>query len=351
MLKKERLKQFQYTTVAFMLVTPLFGLLLTKHAAAAELTRRSIVVASPIAGVVTNHTYKFRVNTAITIGSIEVEYCTNSPFIGTSCDAPSGFSLTAASMGTQTGLTGFSIHPSSTTNKLILTRIPVAVTPVANTEITVEDITNPSTVHQTVFVRISTFASNNASGIRGDRGTVVYSTASGLAVGGYVPPYLKFCVGITVALDCSSTVGNYLNFGELSSTATRAVTSQFAVSTNDPTGYVATLSGLTLTSGNNVIPAINPSGPSRTGVSQFGLNLRANSNPGVGADKVGQGTATINPNYDVSNEFRFENGTITSGVKSTDFNVFTVSYIANISPTQPTGVYISTITYIATVSF
>lgn len=353
MLEPINKKVYKYAKVTLLtLVASLvyFGIF-SSTVSAAELTNRSIVVGTSEISTSTSHRYNFNVNTSITIGSLEIEYCTNSPYPGTPCTAPVGFNLAIASMGSQSGLTGFNIDPSTTTNKLILSRVPAGVSPTVNTSITVNNITNPSTPNQTVFVRISTFATNDASGIRGDRGTVAFSTARQLIVNGFVPPYLTFCVANIVAPDCSSTVGNYLDFGELSSSTTKAVTSQFAVATNDVSGYVTTVSGLTLTSGNNTINALTTGSISLPGTPQFGLNLRANSSPLVGSDKTGVGTGVPNTDFDTPNSYIFKNGNIASSPLSTEFNLFTVSYIANVSSSQPPGVYISTLTYITTVSF
>ncbi len=342
----------RYATMTLLIIVASFvNLLIPLKAGAAELTSRSIVVASSVSSALTNHRYNFRVNGAITIGSLEIEYCTNTPLIGAPCVAPAGFSLVSSSMGAQTGLTGFSIHPSTTTNRLILGRTPSGVVPPTTAAITVNSINNPSTPNQAVFVRISTFATNNATGIRGDNGSVVFATTRSLNVSGFVPPYLTFCVGNTVAADCSSATGNYLDFGELTNLTTRTVTSQFAAATNDNTGYVATVSGLTLISGNNIIPGLVTPTVSLPGTSQFGINLRANSSPVVGTDKTGVGTGVPAAAFNTPNNYAFQNGNIVSSPKSTDFNVFTVTYIANVAPNQPPGIYISTFTFIATVSF
>lgn len=345
----QKINRFWYALAALMLMVPLY--VFTGAVLAAELKHRSIVVGTTVVSAVTSHRYNFQITSSISVGSLEIEYCTNSPLVGASCTAPSGLSLDAAAMGTQTGLTGFTIHPSTTANKLILTRPAAGVTPTVNASLTVNNITNPGTPNQTVFVRISTFASTNASGIRGDKGTVAFSTTRQLKVNGFVPPYLTFCVGNTVANDCSSAVGNYLSFGELSSNTTSAVSSQFAVATNDYTGYFTTITGITLTSGNNTISANSSPSPSIPGTSQFGLNLRANSNPQIGAEKSGVGSGTASSEFNTPNVFTFKPGTLASSTKSTDFNVFTVSYIANIVPGQAPGVYSSTITFITTVSF
>ncbi len=352
MLTKKINNEVRYTLVALaLLLAPLFCCLHPLGVSAAPLEQRSIRVGSSVAAAITTHRFQFRIVNPISLGSIEFEYCTNSPFVGGACTAPTGFSLTNASLTGQTGATGFTIHPNTTTNKLILGRGPAAVAPPVNATYTIANVNNPSQARQTVFVRISTFASNNGTGARGETGTVVFSTARGLSIGGFVPPYLIFCVANTVNANCTITEGNYLSFGELSPTTTQAVTSQFAVATNDPAGYVTTVSGVTLTSGNNVIPALTSATPSTPGVSQFGINLKANTTPTVGSNPSGVGTGVPQPNYNTTNSFAFNSGNLVISTLPSDFNVFTVSYIANVSSGQPPGVYSSTITYITTVLF
>jgi hypothetical protein len=167
----------------------------------------------------------------------------------------------------------------------------------------------------------------------------------------FVPPYIIFCVAVSVAPDCSSSTGSNLDLGELSRTATKAATSQFAGATNDPSGYVVSMFGTTMTSGNNVLNTSPVPTPSTIGTSQYGLNLRANAIPSVGQNPLGAGTATPSADYDIPNQFVFRQGTIANSNISTDFNTFTVSYIVNIPAGQAPGVYSTTLTYIATAQF
>jgi hypothetical protein len=156
---------------------------------------------------------------------------------------------------------------------------------------------------------------------------------------------------VTVALDCSTAGGEFLGFGELSSSQTKYMTSQYSGATNDPGGYSTSLTGITMTSGSNFIPALNLPTNSQVGVSQFGMNLRANSIPGVGNDPSGVGTSAIAPDYASPNQFTFKDQVLSSSNTSTDFNLFTVSYIVNITGSQPAGIYNTTLTYIATAAF
>lgn len=321
------------------------------RADAAQILNRSVNIGSSSATIATNHRFSFGIVTPAVVGSIEFEYCINSPQIGAPCVAPAGLSVNSATLQNQTGVTGFTMHSATASNRIVISRVPVASSP-QQASYLFDGVMNPSAEQESVFVRISTFATDDASGVRIDEGAVVFTTARSLMTTGYVPPYLTFCVGLTVAVNCSTTDGNFIDFGELRRTAPAIGTSQFAGATNDTTGYIVSVHGNTLTSGNNLIPALAPGGASATGTSQYGLNLRQNSAPGVGQNPAGTGTSVVQPGYNSPNVFRFVSGdTITSSQLPTNFNRFTVSYLINVSQSQQPGVYAATMTYVATASF
>jgi hypothetical protein len=325
-------------------------LLWYKSASANPLSTRSVTVGSSAPGTVTTHRYNFNIDTVNTVGSIEFEYCTNSPEIGSSCNAPPGLNVSAANISAQTGETGFAIDPSTTANRLVISRA-AGLTSAIPVSYTFSNVTNHSAPFYTVFVRVATFSSTDGTGSRVDSGAVAFATTSAISVSGFVPPYLTFCVGVVVALNCVNASGTSLDFGELSKTQPRFLTSQFSVATNDPGGYSTTLAGTTMTSGNNIIPGLAPPQTSQPGTSQFGMNLRANSNPAVGANPTGVGTGAISPNYNIPNQYFFNNQVIASSPIPSDFNLFTVSYVVNVSDAQSPGVYSTTLTYIASAAF
>lgn len=336
------------TGASLVVVAPL--LLFYSAAKAAPLSSRSVDVGSSIVSANTNHFFQFTFPGVASVGSIEFEYCTNSPQIDAPCSAPAGLDLTGATLTAQNGETGFSIDASSSSNRLVLTRAP-SMTSAIPASYNFTNIINQSTPNQTAYVRIATYGSSDATGPVIDEGAVAYATVNLINVSGFVPPYLTFCVGVTVALNCSSATGSQLSFGELSKTSPNAVSSQFSVATNDPTGYSTTIVGTTMTSGNNIIPALATPAGSQPGVSQFGINLVGNANPSIGANPAGVGTGTPSPNYSTPNQFSFNNNVVALSPLPTEFTAFTVSYLANVSTAQPAGVYTTTLTYITTVSF
>ena len=144
-------------------------------------------------------------------------------------------------------------------------------------------------------MRIYTYATNNGSGVETDKGAAAFSTSGSFGTAAFVPPHLDFCVGVTVDARCNSATGNSVSFGDLKTNVVSSVTTQCAIATNDPTGYVIYSLGSTMTSGNNVIPSISSPNPSVAGIAQFGINLRANNNPQKGQNVFGQLGSSVDP--------------------------------------------------------
>lgn len=319
-------------------------------AAPGVLSTRSVTVDSATVNAVTAHTFRFTIPSYQQLGSIKFEYCENNPFVNTPCTAPTGLNVSGATLAVQTGETGFTLMAPSSPNMLILTRSAVAASGVP-VMYRFQNIQNPDTAPKTVYVRISTYIATDATGSTTDEGSVIFAASRNISVNGYVPPYLTFCVGVTIAVNCSSAEGSQLDFGELSKNATRALKSEYSGASNDVSGFATTIYGGTMTSGNNVIEPIASPSPSLPGTSQFGANVRANSNPGIGSEPQGPGTSTAAAQYGGQNQFFFGSQVISSSPISTDFKKFTVSYIVNIPANQRPGVYVTTITYIASASF
>lgn len=320
------------------------------HSNALPLPLRSVRVDHSAPGVVTTHVFNFNIPTNSIVGSTVFEYCTNDPFLDTPCTPPDGLDLSAANLDSESGDTGYSIDAATTTNnRLVITR-PPTISNVGPSQYVFSNVVNPSTAG-TVYVRITLHASTDGTGPYNDGGGVVFGIVPRLTTSAFVPPFLIFCTGVTVAPDCSSTSGSNIDLGELSPITPKTATSQFAGATNDLTGFFTNLVANTMTSGNRIINSLNAPTASVSGTSQFGLNMRANTNPSVGQDPAGVGDSVLTPDYNIPNRFTLRNGVITSSPLTTDFNVFTVSYIVNVPPEQPPGIYNTTLTYIATASF
>ncbi|MDZ7786015.1 MAG: hypothetical protein U5L95_02730 [Candidatus Saccharibacteria bacterium] len=333
--------------LAFGLV-PLF---LAVRVSAATLGERSVRITNPRPGESADHLYGFEYPSASNIGSVAFEFCDNSAVFDGPCTPPAGFNADTASLVYQDGETGYGIHPNTTVNRLVISRPPAAVTPGAANYV-FENIVNSQDANNTVYVRIHLHASDDGTGPTVDFGAVAFSTSQYISVDAYVPPYLLFCAALTVNPDCTTSQGNYIDFGELESNLPSTATSQYSGATNDDSGYTVSVHGTTMTAGNNVIPALESQGPSVPGSGQFGINLRNNTNPNVGINPSGPGNATASGNYATPNLYRFRTGDVLSSAGiSSSYDLFTVSYVVNVESDQPPGIYATTLTYVALASF
>jgi hypothetical protein len=318
---------------------------------ALTLPSRSITISTATPSAVASHDFQITFASTDAVGSIEFQYCSNTPLFDVSCTPPGGLSLSGAALTQQTGNTGFNIDTEdSSSSQLVISRPATAANSDPSNYI-FTGIINPSVNNQTTYVRISTYSSTDASGNYIDRGAVAFSTSTNFEVGAYVPPFLNFCAGVTVAADCSQTQGANLDLGDLSSQTTSTATSQYAGSTNDESGYSVYVLGTTMTSGNNIITSVIGQ-PANPGVAEFGINLRKNSKPNVGSEPQGEGTASPSSGYDMPNNYSFVPGSqISNSALPTDYNQMTVSYIVNVPSDQPAGIYSTTLTYLASAQF
>lgn len=339
--------------IFLLIITLVAPLLLSAPGSAAMLAYRSLQLSDGAAAATgVRYNFGFNTNTSASIGSIRFEICSNYQYEPTdSCTAPNGLDASGATLSNQTGLTNFSYNAASDSNTLVISR--PAATPVTPQPLSFEfsNITNPQDVGS-YYVRVSTYVTTDGSGPETDYGIVVFATNLGIGISTEVPPYLLFCTGITIdGYDCETAQGSYINFGELSSKATRTATSQMLASTNAAYGYSVTLAGTTMTAGTNVIPALS-GGSSQVGASQFGINGRQNSAPSVGGEPNGPGLTMPRAGYDTPNQYRFAAGDIVASTNTTDdYRKMTMSYIVNTKAGQPPGLYVATVSYICLANF
>jgi hypothetical protein len=341
--------------IALLVLLPVTCLLLIQaqsKSQALHLSNHSVKISTAQIGATASHDFQFTYPSTSVVGSIVLLYCDGGALLPMPCNAPAGMDASSAALAAQTGNIGFTIDTvNSTANKIVLTRAPVAGVSTLSTY-NFDNIINPTTANVTTYVRIATYPTTDGTGPDNDEGAVAFAAVSPFEVGAFVPPFIKLCVGITVANDCSSASGSGIDLGILSTSGPKFGTSQFAVGTNSFTGYNIFTLGTTMTSGNNAIAGMSTADISRPGTNQFGLNLRANTSPAVGADPQGVGTGFPQSGYNSPNIFKFQNGdNIASSNLATDFNKMTTSYIVNINSGQPSGIYATTITYLAVGQF
>jgi hypothetical protein len=343
-------------------------------ASAAQITTRSLTLQAGATdggskpGGVVNHLFDFTVPTTGNVGSIKFEYCT---LAAGACTTPTGLNTTSATLGSQSGATGFTIV-NTTNGAPYITRTAASVSGPAALSHQLQSVTNPTAVNgETFYVRITTYDAAALGGSTVDSGTVAAATNRGIDLSGTMPESLVFCAGATVSAtlsvpDCSTVTTGAVAFNQLfSPTDTATATSQMAASTNAGSGYAITVNGPTLTSGSNTVTGMGASTTSVHGVSQFGLNLKLNttatSTVAVGAevDVASNGTnyrGQATTGYNTVDNFKFTSGDVVAdsangGAGGSDAQIFTVSYIVNVPGSQPAGTYTTTLTYICTPTF
>jgi hypothetical protein len=167
-----------------------------------------------------------------------------------------------------------------------------------------------------------------------------------------------------------------INLGVLSTALTSATTATFTVSDYTSYGYAVTIIGTPPTYAGHQLTAMgNNTSPATAGTAeQFGINLVKNTSPNVtgSADplevpdnqpfgsssfsygqsgNVNQGGTTygVDRTYTVPNKYTYSSGAIiASSAKTTGPTLFTISFLANILNTTPSGIYTGNLTLVAT---
>jgi hypothetical protein len=346
---------------------------------AAQITTRSLTLQAGASsggskpGGVVKHRFDFTIPSSTSVGSIKFTYCTIAAGV---CTTPTGLVTSTATLDAQSGATGFTLTNTVNGTPYIKRGAAAVIAGPVPVSYTLGTVTNPTAENYTFFVRISTYASIDGTGTPIDVGNVTAATATQIILTGTMPESLVFCTGAIIALtatvpsvpDCSAPTIGTIAFDQLfSPTDTATATSQMSASTNAGSGYVITVNGPTLTSGSNTISGMATSTTTAKGVSQFGLNLKANtlvtfSQPtGFGFEVAVTSNGTnyrgnAYTGYNTVNSFKFVTGDVVAdstngGAGGTDAQIFTISYVANVPGSQPAGTYTSTLTYICTPTF
>lgn len=349
---KTYIKRVLATVLVSLLVFQLGSLIFTNYVHAVDypkLVDKSLYITSAEPGDTASYTVKFRFPSSTNLGSIRLRLCAD-PYVLDPCSLTPSGNLSSAILTSQSGTSGFSIA-SSSNDEIILSRTPSS-TGTSQMTFSFDGITNPLEVYDVFYLQIFTYASNDASGSAVYMSSVANAITNPILINAKVPPILYFCTALTVDDWCDSVNGNFIDYGDLDPQNGHVATSQFGVATNAVGGYVVTVNGHTMTSGNKKIEALSTPDMFQSGVPQFGLNLRANTSPAIGQDVVGAGIGLVATDYDQPDMFKFSDGDLVAYATTASlFNTYTISYILNLPADQPSGVYNTTLAYICTASF
>jgi hypothetical protein len=135
------------------------------------------------------------------------------------------------------------------------------------------------------------------------------------------------------------------SLGDFSATQPAVATSTFTVSNYTSYGYIVQITGSPPSNSGHTISAMGSNDSSHTGTEQFGINLVANTLPvSVGANPF-HGLFAVGSafgNYATSNSYRYVSGeTVASAPKSSGVTTYTLTYLVNVSPLTPGGIYTS----------
>jgi hypothetical protein len=146
--------------------------------------------------------------------------------------------------------------------------------------------------------------------------------------------------------------GGQVSLGSFSAAVAATSTLTFTVLNYTAYGYVVQSLGTAPTNGSHTIANMSSTGPSQTGVEQYGINVVANTSPvsfGANPDHGQFGFGSAATNYNTPNNFRFVSGeTIASAPKSSGQTTYTISYLVNVSSITPGGQYAGAQTVLVT---
>lgn len=343
---------------------------------AAQITDRSLTLASSAASASTTYAFSFKVGTNGNVGAIKFALCT-SPLENVSCTTPTGASMAGATGFTSGGdisanvfTVGTGTPPAPATQAVWITdSTPGAFTNGATQTASFNSIVNPSTTNQSFYARITTY-SDSAGTVQVDYGAVAVSTANQVTVSANVQESLTFCV--YTGVNCAAG-GSTVNLGTgtdnvLSTSSPSGGVSKMDADTNATTGYTITYvtsspggtGGTTcpgsLSSSNDCITdAGGSAGTFTPGTAKFGINLRANTTPAIGATISGSGSGAVSSPYNTIDNFAFQGGSTTRTVGTTTgptlSNTYTVSYAAQAGSTTKPGSYSAVFTWVCTGTF
>jgi len=196
-----------FAVAALVLATITPGLV-PAFASAAQLTERSVKLSNSSAEMTdVEYEVQFTRESADTVGAVVLDFCSNSPLVGSECTAPTDFDVSAA---TATGFTPSALTAAKD-NAIVISG--TFGTPTVT--IPLENIDNPS-VAETLYVRMVTYdTTGNAQAYESDDlktgniddGGAAVSITDTVGVSGAVLESMTFCVagGLIKEDNCTTT--------------------------------------------------------------------------------------------------------------------------------------------------
>jgi hypothetical protein len=313
--------------------------------------------------------FSWNSSTASLIKGIRIQVCTDG-LANTACTTPTGSDLTPATLtstGGQLGASAWAITTVVSAHEILITNATGASTTIGGTStLDLGNFVNPTSIG-TFFFRISTYTTTAA--LPGDSvsyGAIGTSTNRSLTVTGDVAESLVFRVANAISVCDGASETNIadpndaasdlvtLSPNPMTTSGASIGTAQFCASTNAQHGYAITYAdwGSNSYDGHkgfwNGSHQFNPGGisafTSTPGTEQFGFKV------GV----AGSGSGTVTAPYNAATYNYNDSGSavqLASASVSTIANIYTVSYLANVSATTPGGTYRAHQMFVITATF
>jgi len=288
----------------------------------------------------------------------------------TACTGPTGADLTPVTLTNtsgELGFSGWSISSVVSNHEILITKSAGAATTIGGTSaLDLGNFVNPTSIG-TFFFRISTYTTTAAAPADSvSYGAIASSTNRSLTVTSGVAESLVFrvantisvCDGIseTHAADPNDGASDLVTLSPnpITTSGASTGTAQFCVVTNAPNGYAVTYADWGTHSYDahagfwNGSHEFNPGGISAftnaPGTEQFGFKV------GV----AGAGSGTVTAPYNAATYNYNDSGSavqIASASASSAANIFTLSYLANVSGVTPGGTYRAHQMFVVTATF
>ncbi|QQS18676.1 hypothetical protein IPL68_01130 [Candidatus Saccharibacteria bacterium] len=152
-----------------------------------------------------------------------------------------------------------------------------------------------------------------------------------------------------------------VNLGDITPTSTGYDYASFTVKSYLAHGYVVQIYGSTPTNSGHAITPLATAGAINPGTEQFGINLRDNTAPNIGADPVQRPDGTLSgpfsfgtyaTGYNTPDTYKYVSGdVIAESLSSSGYTDYTISYIMNITAITPGGTYTTNQSVVATSTF
>lgn len=287
-----------FAVAALVLATITPGLV-PAFASAAQVTNRSVQLSSSSkAATGVNYTISF--TSVGAAGAIVFDFCQDSPLIGATCTAPTGFNVSAATVSGGTFVKGSGA--ANTNSSVFVTGTVAASSPIT---VILSGVTNP-TNSGPLYVRMLTYTDGTGAaaytsttpGTYIDNGSAAASITDTVGVSAAVLESMTFCVSgaLVTAANCGAVTAPTLKLGEVVTGSVLALDSAHVstgniysqISTNAANGAVVNLKSATSCGGLKRVEAtgcdIAPAGTTdiTAGQAKFGVKVATAADPAGG---------------------------------------------------------------------